>query len=176
MSTVLFVGGPRHGKTVNAEIQDEKEMYRVPALSKDDDPVEYRSTKLILTFPNPITKQPDGETWHAWVYVLPELYPDNPQAIQQLQAGMQDATMRHYLYQCGERTSGGPAAVAVADKPAFVAWCPDCLAIVHPEVLPEDTDYWPNEVEFVDVKSRANRMAQHIQTTGHKPVFDNRKG
>lgn len=162
MTQVMFVGGPRHGKSVQADVTEERERYRVPARSPKDEPVEYLSTKLILTFPNPLTNQPDGETWHTWVYVLPDLYPDNDNAIQALQQAVGDAAMRHYVYANGKTTTGGVEAVKVADTPKFMAWCEEC-----PDVP---------EQEFVDLKTRATWMREHNNATGHVAAWENRKG
>jgi hypothetical protein len=175
MTQVMFVGGPRHGKFVEAAPADERERYRVPALNSKDPQVEYLSTKLILTFPDPLTGEPTGETWHTWCYVLPGLYPDNPQATNALQQAVADAAMRFYVYTSGERTRGGPAAVAASAEPVYVAWCETCRAVPRSADMDLGAGAWLEEEEFVDQRSRAVRMIEHTQLTGHRPTWENRK-
>lgn len=162
MPNVMFVGGPRHGKYVDAAPKDEKERYRVPALSQKDQPVDYVSTKLILTFPDPLTGEVTGETWHTWVYVIPELYPDNPTSVQALQQAVGDAAMRYVVYANGNRTVGGPDAVKASTEPVYVAWCEEC----------PDGEGEPQE--FVDLRGRAAWMSTHKTTTGHQASWENR--
>ena len=164
MSKVMFVGGPRHGKVVDANPQDEREVYRVPAASPKDDPVEYLSTKVVLTFPNPLTGEPTGETWHAWLYVIAGVYPDTQEKGQYLQQALGDAAMRQFMYANGQATRGGVAAVKASSEPVYLAWCEEpgqnCPNINRPN-------------EFVDQRSRADWIRDHKATTGHQAEWSN---
>lgn len=158
----LFVGGPRHGKVVIGQPTIEGEPYRVPAANPKDDPIVYKATEITLTFPDPVTGKP-GETHSCFVYVIPLLYPDNPEQTQNLQAALMDAALRQIITANGIRVTGGPAAVAAQRIPVFVAWCDECPPGVN---MPAD---------YPSAKDRAAWMADHQTTTGHTARWENRE-
>lgn len=172
-SETLFVGGPRHGKTVAGQPEKEGELYRVPATSAKDEPVDYKASEVTLTFPHPVTGVP-GDTFTCFVYVIPALYPDNPQAQQMLQTALPEAALRSYIMTNGRSTTGGPEAVAAQREPVYVAWCEDDdCAIGGVNAATADG---PWEVHtFPTLKERAVWIGAHKTATGHVARWEDRK-